>query len=192
MFFASVAEARRIFVQFAAGSPRSLYEKQKYRYFCSNQHRYSMLHEIPPFKTRSNFPPAFTSRNATTPLSSTFRAKDVPPTLAKAENGALSVFAHCYDKSLHYCCIRRELTEKMRPLLRAAAAIPPLALRGDYWAPITLLPYIFDALRHAGPGVQARRPAAFFRCIRSFTFCGILGKVRQGCPSVLMRRVCLT
>ncbi|CAM9185357.1 unnamed protein product [Ectocarpus sp. 12 AP-2014] len=54
-----------------------------------------------------------------------------------------------------------ELTEKMRPLLRAAAAIPPLALRGDYWAPITLLPYLIDALRHAGPGVQARRSAAF-------------------------------
>ncbi len=49
---------------------------------------------------------------------------------------------------------RRELTEKMRPLLRAAAAIPPLALRGDYWAPVTLLPYLVDALRHAGPGVQ--------------------------------------
>lgn len=42
----------------------------------------------------------------------------------------------------------------MRPLLRAAAAIPPLALRGDYWAPVTLLPYLVDALRHAGPGVQ--------------------------------------
>lgn len=42
----------------------------------------------------------------------------------------------------------------MRPLLRASAAIPPLALRGDYWAPVTLLPYLVDALRHAGPGVQ--------------------------------------
>lgn len=52
---------------------------------------------------------------------------------------------------LHF---RKELTEKMRPLLRAAAAIPPLALRGDYWAPVTLLPYLVDALRHAGPGVQ--------------------------------------
>ncbi|CAN0261220.1 unnamed protein product [Pylaiella littoralis] len=52
-----------------------------------------------------------------------------------------------------------ELTEKMRPLLRAAAAIPPLALRGDYWAPVTLLPYLVDALRHAGPGVQALQGA---------------------------------
>ncbi|CAN0083841.1 unnamed protein product [Sphacelaria rigidula] len=49
-----------------------------------------------------------------------------------------------------------ELTALMRPLLRAAAAIPPLALRGDYWAPFTLLPYLVDALRHAGPGVQVR------------------------------------
>ncbi|CAM9978184.1 unnamed protein product, partial [Hapterophycus canaliculatus] len=53
----------------------------------------------------------------------------------------------------------RELTEKMRPLLRASAAIPPLALRGDYWAPVTLLPYLVDALRHAGPGVQALQGA---------------------------------
>eukprot|EP00752_Nemacystus_decipiens_P003592 g3311.t1 len=53
----------------------------------------------------------------------------------------------------------KELTEKMRPLLRAAAAIPPLALRGDYWAPVTLLPYLMDALRHAGPGVQALQGA---------------------------------
>nr|ATQ36022.1 prolycopene isomerase-like1 [Sargassum integerrimum] len=49
----------------------------------------------------------------------------------------------------------KELVEKMRPLLRAAAAIPPLALRGDYWAPLTLLPYLINALRHAGPGVKA-------------------------------------
>eukprot|EP00903_Cladosiphon_okamuranus_P011352 g10700.t1 len=53
----------------------------------------------------------------------------------------------------------KELTEKMRPLLRAAAAIPPLALRGDYWAPATLLPYLVDALRHAGPRVQALQGA---------------------------------
>ncbi|CAM9776710.1 unnamed protein product [Scytosiphon promiscuus] len=53
----------------------------------------------------------------------------------------------------------KELTEKMRPLLRASAAIPPLALRGDYWAPVTLLPYLVDALRHAGPGVQALQGA---------------------------------
>ena len=42
----------------------------------------------------------------------------------------------------------------MRPLLRAAASIPPLALRGDYWAPLTLLPYLVNAFRHAGPGVK--------------------------------------
>ncbi|CAM9114159.1 unnamed protein product [Ectocarpus sp. 13 AM-2016] len=67
----------------------------------------------------------------------------------------------------------RELTEKMRPLLRAAAAIPPLALRGDYWAPITLLPYLVDALRHAGPGVQARRSAEFF-CALQGAFTDVL------------------
>lgn len=49
---------------------------------------------------------------------------------------------------------RRALNDKMRPLLRAAAAIPPLALRADNWAPLTLLPYLVDALRHAGPRVQ--------------------------------------
>lgn len=62
----------------------------------------------------------------------------------------------------------------MRPLLRAAAAIPPLALRGDYWAPVTLLPYLVNALRHAGPGVQvtghvflpdSRRAMQFFVCL---------------------------
>lgn len=83
------------------------------------------------------------------------------------------------------------MTEKMRPLLRAAAAIPPLALRGDYWAPVTLLPYIVDALRHAGPGVQVRRSATFFVVIVVLRCCGILGEVEHGYCSVLMCRVCL-
>ncbi|CAM9259920.1 unnamed protein product [Discosporangium mesarthrocarpum] len=49
----------------------------------------------------------------------------------------------------------QELTRKMRPLLKASAAIPPLALRGDKWSLLTLLPYLVDALKHAGPGVQS-------------------------------------
>lgn len=57
---------------------------------------------------------------------------------------------------------RNELVEKMRPLLRAAAAIPPLALRGDYWAPLTLLPYLIDAFRHAGPDVKVMVNGACF------------------------------
>lgn len=65
-----------------------------------------------------------------------------------------SVYMSICARFLNIC--RNELTAKMRPLLRAAAAIPPLALRGDYWAPFTLLPYLVDALRHAGPGVQVR------------------------------------
>lgn len=94
------------------------------------------------------------------------------------------VFATCYVRamtsrfvpcligsgmSLHF---RKELTEKMRPLLRAAAAIPPLALRGDYWAPVTLLPYLVDALRHAGPGVQVRI-FGFPLCSAAFLCCRI-------------------
>lgn len=58
----------------------------------------------------------------------------------------------------------------MRPLLRAAAAIPPLALRGDYWAPVTLLPYLVDALRHAGPGVQVCFPGSC--CVPCHVFLG--------------------
>lgn len=50
---------------------------------------------------------------------------------------------------------RRELMEKIRPLLRATAAIPSLAQRGDSLASLTLFPYLLDALRHAGPQLQA-------------------------------------
>ncbi|KAG5185959.1 amine oxidase [Tribonema minus] len=47
------------------------------------------------------------------------------------------------------------LRAQMKPLLGAATSIPPLVLRGDAAAGITLAPYLVTALLRAGLGVQA-------------------------------------
>jgi phytoene dehydrogenase-like protein len=48
----------------------------------------------------------------------------------------------------------RLLREEMRPLLRVSASIPAMALRGDSFAALALLPFLMSALFEAGPRVS--------------------------------------
>ncbi|CAM9301268.1 unnamed protein product, partial [Phaeothamnion confervicola] len=54
----------------------------------------------------------------------------------------------------------RELQQAIRPLVRAAVAIPPLALRGDAGGALTLFPHLLRALRTGGASLP-RLPNAF-------------------------------